>query len=121
LKMACRIKQANKRFTDNFPSTEDLVARTDLLLEDLFDTEPSGMPGGTLGAVRNVKTKGTLRGDLSGAVRQEHKQVSVVSLEESQSQHANPEKCQQSVVSVKETGKLSVTVERVYALLNAPS
>jgi len=84
--MACRIKQANKRFTDNFPSTEDLVARTDLLLEDLFDTEPSGMPGGTLGAVRNVKTKGTLRGDLSGAVRQEHKQVSVVSLEESQSQ-----------------------------------
>ena len=66
----------------------------------------------TLGAVRNVKTKGNLGGDLSGAVRQERKQVLVVCLEVSQSQHANPEKSQQSVVSFKVTRKLSAIVDK---------
>jgi len=110
-KLATGIKESNKRLTDNFLSTEDLLARTGLLLEDLLDTQPSVKPGGTLTAVRNVKTKRNLGGDSSGAVSQERKQVSVVSLEVSQSQHANPEKCQQIVVSVKETGKFSVTVD----------
>jgi len=111
-KLATGVKESNKRFTDNFLSTEDLVARTDLLLEDLFDTQPSVKPGVTLSAIRNAKTEGNLSGDSSGALREERKQVSVVSLEESQSQHANPEKCQQSVVSVRETGKLSMTVDK---------
>jgi len=102
-KLATGIKESNKRFTDNVLSTEDLVARTDLLLEDLFDTQPSVKPGGTLSAIRNVKSKGDLSGDSIGAVRQEHRQVSVVSLEE---------KCQQSVVSVKKTRKVSVTVDK---------
>jgi len=110
-KLATGVKESNKRFTDNFLSTEDLVARTDLLLEDLFDTQPSVKPGVTLCAIRNVKTKGNLSGDSSGASRQERKQVSVLSLEVPQSQHATPEKCQQSAVFVKETGKLSVTVD----------
>jgi len=41
-----------------------------------------------------------------------HKQVSVVRLEVSQSLHTNPEKCQQSVDSVKETRKLSMTIDK---------
>jgi len=111
-KLATGIKESNRRFTDNVLSTEDLLARTDLLLEDLFDTQPSVKPGGTLGAVRNAKSKGKLGGDSSGAVRQEFKQVSVVSLEVSRRQQTNPEKCQQSVDSVKETRKLSVTIDK---------
>jgi len=83
------------------------VARTDLLLVDLFDTQPSVKPDGTLSAIRDVKTKTNLGGDSSSAVRQGFKQVSVVSLEVSQSQHTNPAKCQQSVFFYR---KLSVTV-----------
>jgi len=111
-KLATGIKESDKRFTDNVLSTEDLVARTDLLLEDIFDTQPSVKPGGTLSTIRNVKTKGNLSGDSIGAVRQVHKQVSVVRLEVSQSLHTNPEKCQQSVDSVKETRKLSMTIDK---------
>ena len=56
-KLATGTKESNKRFTNNVLSTEDLVARTDLLLEDLFDTQPLVKTDVTLSAVRNAKLR----------------------------------------------------------------
>jgi len=97
-KLATGIKESNRRFTDNVLSTEDFVTRTDLLLEDLFDTQPLVKPGGTLCAVRNLKTKGNLRGDSSGAVLQERKCMFQLSVEKYRkvsmlTQKASPERC----------------------------